>query len=196
MTRKAAGHQQTGKLVGHPSATLALAGILAAAVRLYFMRDWLNYDESMHYLVTMSPLGEGSARRFRLRAHPTLSYHAMKPPRVASGGSASAAWVPSCAMPSHQLDYEGIPVLESPNAAKLLVDALTLARQYGRAWILYSNLKSDADLSNTYKTLQQGLAADPSVRVLFAQKNDLFVISSIIIAIEKIPAPDRRSPAP
>jgi hypothetical protein len=99
-------------------------------------------------------------------------------------------------MLSHQFDYEGIPVLESPNAAKLLVDALTLVRQYGRAWILYSNLKNDADLNNTYKTLQQGLAADPSVRVLFAQKNDLFVIPSILIAIEKIPPPDRRVPAP
>ena len=545
MTPKAAGHQQTGKPVGHPRATLALAGILiiAAAVRLYFMRDWLNYDESMHYLVTMSPLGEDFVREFRLRAHPPLSYLAMKPLLVASGGSTSAAWVravpfvaglagvaiafnllrrvtqnlgaatlgalvislvpvlvqqsiivrsyslallflwlglalalriqsdrdeilrnhiglalvqvgalfseyttltaviplslivylpltkklfrrrqlgrlvelaalqlaaagsalaiflwhfgglvpsfphtegatflggtdfaamgsflgmhfplfiaglldgpwgygllalawlpltpllqrhphakvarqialysalsvlllllltlggllplggpprhvaallpglfasaiiaatlavellfragaprrvaalllvaiavgacvqgldrlsqfrnsyytlsdrghvseyrsnpapmavnnrarsllswwflpertprrSSYAMLSHQFDYEGIPVLESPNAAKLLVDALTLVRQYGRAWILYSNLKNDADLSNTYKVLQQGLAADPSVRVLFAQKNDLFVIPSIIIGIEKILPPDRRSQVP
>jgi hypothetical protein len=58
---------------------LALIGAVALAVRMVFMRDWLNYDEAQHFLIAESPFWSDFVREFHQRAHPPFAYLAMKP---------------------------------------------------------------------------------------------------------------------
>ena len=65
---------------------LAMIGAVALGVRLFFMRDWLNYDETQHFLIAESPFWSDFLREARLRAHPPLAYLVMKPFVLLSSG--------------------------------------------------------------------------------------------------------------
>ena len=86
---------QRGQFSQRDGIALALIFALALTVRMVFMRDWLNFDETQHYLIAESPFWSDFRREFRLRAHPPLAYLAMKPFVLAGS---SALWVRAAPM--------------------------------------------------------------------------------------------------
>jgi hypothetical protein len=69
---------------------LALCVAAAAAVRLALLDDWLNYDESVNYMIGKSGSWADFVFQFSSRAHPPLSY-LLTMPFLALGSSALLA---------------------------------------------------------------------------------------------------------
>lgn len=68
-----------------------VACVLAAAwVRLLLMNDWLGYDESVNYMIGMSPSWDEFLYVYKSRAHPPLSY-LLSMPFLALGQTAALA---------------------------------------------------------------------------------------------------------
>lgn len=82
------------------AAGLALLLAMGLAVRLLCMSAGLGYDESQHFLIARSPLYADFWRECLLRAHPPLSYLAMK---LALAAGLSAFWARSSALASNLL---------------------------------------------------------------------------------------------
>lgn len=53
--------------------------VIAGALRVRLLTDWLGYDECQHFLVARSGLGSGFLNEFAARAHPPLYYLTLEP---------------------------------------------------------------------------------------------------------------------
>ncbi len=53
--------------------------VIAGALRVRLLTDWLGYDECQHFLVARSGLGTGFLHEFSARAHPPLYYLTLQP---------------------------------------------------------------------------------------------------------------------